>query len=141
MIWNYELIKFRYVYARYRFASKFLNYPNIISICGEFLTNFLFLKLFFNLIFFFTSFYAETASRLNRRKARVMFSHSEEQNLIEGVRKYGVGSWAKILFNYKFHHSRTNVNLKDKYRTLQKHGVVWRCVYFVKDDSRHESRI
>lgn len=59
-----------------------------------------------------------------QRKARVAFSYVEEQNLLQGVEKYGIGSWSTILDNFTFHSSRTNVSLKDKYRTLQNQGRV-----------------
>jgi len=41
---------------------------------------------------------------------------------VEGIERYGVGNWSAILLNYNFHDSRTNVSLKDKYRTMKKQG-------------------
>ena len=40
--------------------------------------------------------------------------------LKEGVEKFGVGHWRTILENYPFHSRRSNVDLKDKWRNLQK---------------------
>uniref|UniRef100_A0A7M5XG04 Uncharacterized protein n=1 Tax=Clytia hemisphaerica TaxID=252671 RepID=A0A7M5XG04_9CNID len=59
-----------------------------------------------------------------KRKGRVCFTKKEEENLLEGVKKYGFGCWAKILKNYHFNPCRANVSLKDKYRTLQNQGKV-----------------
>jgi len=43
----------------------------------------------------------------------------EEADLIAGVKKYGIGKWARILRDENFAFaSRDNVNLKDKWRTL-----------------------
>eukprot|EP00112_Aurelia_sp_Birch-Aquarium-sp1_P011322 Seg2380.4 transcript_id=Seg2380.4/GoldUCD/mRNA.D3Y31 product="Telomeric repeat-binding factor 2" protein_id=Seg2380.4/GoldUCD/D3Y31 len=53
---------------------------------------------------------------------RRFFTHDEETYLRQGVRRFGVGSWAKILENYPFE-NRTSVNLKDKYRNLIKNGA------------------
>lgn len=38
--------------------------------------------------------------------------------LLAGVARFGVGNWKKILSEYKFHHKRTAVDLKDKYRNI-----------------------
>ena len=47
----------------------------------------------------------------------VYFSKEEERQLMEGVRRFG-RRWRHILSAYQFHHSRTSVNLKDKYRYI-----------------------
>ena len=44
----------------------------------------------------------------------------EVQNLVDGVRKYGVGSWSQIYLNYSFLPCRDNVSLKDKWRNMIK---------------------
>ena len=38
----------------------------------------------------------------------------------EGVKKFGVGSWARILAAFPFDTARTAVHLKDKWRNLEK---------------------
>ena len=43
----------------------------------------------------------------------------EEAELYRGVLQYGVGNWAQIRLNGNFN-ERTNVHLKDKWRTLLK---------------------
>lgn len=50
---------------------------------------------------------------------RKKWSVEETKWLEEGVRLYGEGNWAKILSKYNFV-GRTSVNLKDRWRTLQK---------------------
>lgn len=51
---------------------------------------------------------------------RVRWTQEEVDNLIEGVQEYGKGSWAEILAAFEFNDCRTSVNLKDKWRNLEK---------------------
>uniref|UniRef100_A0A1A8L361 Zinc finger, DHHC-type containing 7 n=1 Tax=Nothobranchius pienaari TaxID=704102 RepID=A0A1A8L361_9TELE len=54
-----------------------------------------------------------------RRRA---WTESETEKLKEGVKKFGEGSWSKIKSFYSF--DRSNVNLKDRWRTLKKANLV-----------------
>ncbi|XP_052080059.1 uncharacterized protein LOC127718146 [Mytilus californianus] len=54
-----------------------------------------------------------------KRRRRVSFTEEETQNLLNGVNNFGK-SWALILQNFEFHESRTQVDLKDKYRGIEK---------------------
>ncbi|KAM9766128.1 telomeric repeat binding factor a [Menidia menidia] len=47
------------------------------------------------------------------------WTESETQKLKDGVKKFGEGSWSKIKAYYSFK-DRTNVHLKDRWRTLKK---------------------
>jgi hypothetical protein len=51
---------------------------------------------------------------------RHFWNDTECTYLIAGIEVYGKGNWSRILkeFSDKFHKSRTNVHLKDKYRNL-----------------------
>ena len=57
-----------------------------------------------------------------RRGTREKFTALEESYVREGVAKYGhiYGKWEKILAEYDFHESRTGVDLKDKWRNMNK---------------------
>lgn len=52
------------------------------------------------------------------------WTESETQKLKEGVEKFGEGNWSKIKTYYSFK-DRTNVNLKDRWRTMKKLNIVW----------------
>jgi hypothetical protein len=69
------------------------------------------------------SFKVSSASKrpLHRIGRKVPFSEVETENLIAGVRAYGKGDWRSILDSYAFD-ERTTVDLKDKWRTLERKG-------------------
>jgi hypothetical protein len=41
--------------------------------------------------------------------------------MCQGVKKFGAGSWSRILSSYEFAESRNAVDLKDKWRNMSKH--------------------
>ncbi|XP_070817364.1 telomeric repeat binding factor a [Chaetodon trifascialis] len=62
-----------------------------------------------------------TISNSGHKKRR--WTESETQKLKEGVKKFGEGNWSQIKAYYSFN-SRTNVNLKDRWRTMKKLNMV-----------------
>ena len=48
---------------------------------------------------------------------------SEVNNLKKGINEIGIGNWSTILQQFKFN-NRTSMNLKDKYRTMKKQGLI-----------------
>mmetsp|Transcript_12180 Transcript_12180/g.18845 ORF Transcript_12180/g.18845 Transcript_12180/m.18845 type:complete len:142 (-) Transcript_12180:135-560(-) len=60
-----------------------------------------------------------TFPRRRRGGGRRKWSAAEVRNLERGVAELGVGNWAPILARYQFD-GRTSVNLKDKWRNLEK---------------------
>jgi len=59
------------------------------------------------------------------KKYLIRYSDEEKRCLLEGVKNYGVGRWVEILNDDEYKevfakNDRTNVNLKDLYRTLTK---------------------
>ncbi|CAI5645873.1 unnamed protein product [Oreochromis niloticus] len=62
-----------------------------------------------------------TISNSGQRKRK--WTESETQKLKDGVKKFGEGNWSKIKAYYNFK-DRTNVNLKDRWRTMKKSNIV-----------------
>ncbi|XP_012723422.2 telomeric repeat binding factor a isoform X2 [Fundulus heteroclitus] len=60
-------------------------------------------------------------SNPGHRKRR--WTEAESEKLKEGVKKYGEGNWSKIRSFYRFN-DRSNVNLKDRWRTMKKLKLV-----------------
>ncbi|KAM0904652.1 hypothetical protein ACQ4PT_017868 [Festuca glaucescens] len=57
-------------------------------------------------------------------KRRKRWSEIEEQTLIEGVEKYGKGSWKDIKTAYpRVFADRSQVDLKDKFRNMERHTI------------------
>uniref|UniRef100_A0A3Q1G249 Telomeric repeat binding factor 2 n=1 Tax=Acanthochromis polyacanthus TaxID=80966 RepID=A0A3Q1G249_9TELE len=59
----------------------------------------------------------------NSGQRRKKWTERETQNLKDGVRKFGEGNWKQIRAYYSFD-NRTNVNLKDRWRTLKNQKLV-----------------
>ncbi|XP_068451435.1 telomeric repeat binding factor a isoform X1 [Clinocottus analis] len=62
-----------------------------------------------------------TISNSANRKRK--WSESETKKLQEGVKIFGEGNWSKIKAHYSFN-DRTNVNLKDRWRTMKKLNMI-----------------
>eukprot|EP00310_Coccolithus_braarudii_P010972 CAMPEP_0183382612 /NCGR_PEP_ID=MMETSP0164_2-20130417/127031_1 /TAXON_ID=221442 /ORGANISM="Coccolithus pelagicus ssp braarudi, Strain PLY182g" /LENGTH=150 /DNA_ID=CAMNT_0025560235 /DNA_START=161 /DNA_END=614 /DNA_ORIENTATION=- len=56
---------------------------------------------------------------LGQQRKRTKWSLEEEEELQRGFERYG-NQWADILKAFRFHSSRTSVDLKDKYRNMTK---------------------
>lgn len=64
-----------------------------------------------------------SASASKRGKKRIKYTDEEKRCLLEGVKRFGEGNWAEIREHYDDVYKvngRTNINLKDLYRTLTK---------------------
>ena len=60
-------------------------------------------------------------------KKRIPYSEAEKLAIREGVRKHGFGNWSKIKSDPEYAiilMRRTNVNIKDCYRTLKEKGEI-----------------
>lgn len=55
-----------------------------------------------------------------RRTSYLRFTQEEENMLEDGVRVFGSGNWKRILHSYRFHPKRSPVDLKDKWRNLNR---------------------
>ena len=62
--------------------------------------------------------YLKSLSTAKKTK-RKPFSESEIENLVKGVKKFGVGRWREILQFFEFQ-ERSTVDLKDKWRNMEK---------------------
>lgn len=51
---------------------------------------------------------------------RVRWAEEEVEFLKEGVSRFGIGNWKIIRDNYPFNSKRSNVDLRDKWRNMQK---------------------
>lgn len=51
---------------------------------------------------------------------RVRWTEEEVEFLKEGVSRFGLGNWKIIRENYPFNRKRNNIDLRDKWRNLQK---------------------
>ncbi|XP_062276857.1 telomeric repeat binding factor a [Scomber scombrus] len=62
-------------------------------------------------------------STVSNSGQRRKWTESESQKLRDGVKRFGEGAWGKIRAHYSLD-SRTNVNLKDRWRTMKKSKLV-----------------
>ncbi|XP_067905977.1 telomeric repeat binding factor a [Heterodontus francisci] len=63
-----------------------------------------------------------TESNFSGSSKRQKWTVEESEWIKQGVQKFGAGSWQKILKHYPFC-DRTSVTIKDRWRTMQKHGM------------------
>ncbi|XP_042364993.1 telomeric repeat binding factor a isoform X2 [Plectropomus leopardus] len=63
------------------------------------------------------------SSILNPSHRKRKWTESETKKLKQGVKKFGEGNWGKIKTYYDFQ-DRTNVNLKDRWRTMKRLNLV-----------------
>lgn len=67
---------------------------------------------------------------MRKRRHRIPYSQEEVDNLLEGVENLGK-FWGQILATYKFHPSRTAVDLMEKFKRLSVRIHVNKCGMFV----------
>nr|XP_029134605.1 LOW QUALITY PROTEIN: telomeric repeat-binding factor 2 [Labrus bergylta] len=65
----------------------------------------------------------DESNNSNTGQKRKMWTVAETDKLREGVKKFGEGNWSKIKDYYSFN-DRTNVQLKDRWRTMRKLKLV-----------------
>ena len=65
-----------------------------------------------------------------RQRQRITWTNTESSYLVAGVILYKKGNWATILAKYSTHFNeyRTSVNLKDKYRNIEKDPALLRSL-------------
>lgn len=68
----------------------------------------------------------QTSKSTRKRRHRIPYSQEEVDNLLEGVQNLGK-FWCQILATYKFHPSRTAVDLMEKFKRLTVRILVNKC--------------
>lgn len=68
----------------------------------------------------------QTSKSMRKRRHRIPYSQEEVDNLLEGVENLGK-FWCQILSTYKFHPSRTAVDLMEKFKRLSVRILVNKC--------------
>jgi len=60
-----------------------------------------------------------------KKRGKIEWTKDETFFVWKGVQVYGEGNWGRILDAYqnKFHASRTNISIKDRWRTMVKNGI------------------
>jgi hypothetical protein len=88
--------------------------------------------------------FRSSVDNARKYRKRMKWTDKEMRMLVRGYKQFGPSSWAQILNTYPFHHHRTSVDLKDKWRNftnaLKKLGMSldeW-CKQQKLDDSSDE---
>lgn len=78
----------------------------------------------------------------NGSRKRKRWSEEEIDNLYKGVIRFGVGNWKEILKHYNFH-ERNSIDLKDKWRNLEKNDPEFRTTLknykSIENESKYKS--